>query len=350
MSLTAAIFAVVALGIAALCAVADGALLSVADTPGATPEGPTGGLRDPTHRSLAIARLIAILVAGTAASSALGLHQWSGAGATLAAIAIAIVVVLVGELAPRAAGEAVGAPALDALGGVVRTVELVMRPLVEAGAALDAGLRRLLPPFEPGAAGRAVTAEQLGRIVAPSPAPPRAHRAILHRVFSLSDTEVHEVMVPRADILGIELDTPWSEVLVRVRSSQHARMPVYEDTSDQVTGILFAKDLLPAVIADQEPAAGWQSLIRPATFIPESKTIDAQLRDFKATRNHIAIVVDELGGTAGLVTVENILEEIVGYIRDEPLKAVLIAAAAGAVLMALTHLFRRNGEEPPRSR
>jgi CBS domain containing-hemolysin-like protein len=148
-------------------------------------------------------------------------------------------------------------------------------------------------------------------------APPREHRAILHRVFSLSDTEVHEVMVPRVDIFGIERDTPWSEVLDKVRSSQHARLPVYDETIDHVIGILFAKDLLPAVIGDEEPAEGWQALVRPAAFIPESKAIDGQLRDFKATGTHIAIVVDEFGGTAGLITIENILEEIVGDIRDE---------------------------------
>jgi magnesium and cobalt transporter len=102
-----------------------------------------------------------------------------------------------------------------------------------------------------------------------------------------------------------------------VRSSQHARLPVYDETLDHITGILFAKDLLPAIIADEEPAAGWQSLVRPATFIPESKSIDAQLRDFKASRTHIAVVVDEFGGTAGLITIEDILEEIVGDIRDE---------------------------------
>jgi CBS domain containing-hemolysin-like protein len=124
-------------------------------------------------------------------------------------------------------------------------------------------------------------------------------------------------MVPRVDILGIETGTPWSEVLDRVRSSQHARLPVYEETLDHITGILFAKDLLLAVIEGEEPAAGWESLVRPATFIPESKPIDAQLRDFKETRSHIAIVVDEFGGTAGIVTIEDIIEEIVGDIRDE---------------------------------
>ncbi|HEY4130652.1 MAG TPA: hemolysin family protein, partial [Gemmatimonadaceae bacterium] len=139
----------------------------------------------------------------------------------------------------------------------------------------------------------------------------------IHGVFSLGETEVHEIMVPRVDIVGIDEVTPWSEVLDRVRSSEHARFPVYRETLDEVVGILYAKDLLSAIIAEEEPDTGWLSLARPPAFIPTSKAIDAQLREFQATRTHIAIVSDEYGGTAGLVTIENILEEIVGDIRDE---------------------------------
>jgi putative hemolysin len=177
-------------------------------------------------------------------------------------------------------------------------------------------LARLLPP--PALSEeRESTAAPLRDVVPHGPQTPREQRAILRRVFSLGEIEVQEVMVPRVDIVGVERATPWSEVVDRVRTSQHARLPVYDDTLDHVVGILYAKDLLAAVIADEEPAAGWASLVRPASFIPESKAIDSQLRDFKATRTHIAIVVDEYGGTAGLLTIEDILEEIVGDIRDE---------------------------------
>jgi len=145
----------------------------------------------------------------------------------------------------------------------------------------------------------------------------RDEEALLHGVFSLGDTAVREVMVPRVDIVGIERTTNWSEVVDRVRSSEHARFPVYDYTLDNIQGILYAKDLLPFVIDDDEPMHGWQSLVRPASFIPTSKPIDVQLRDFKAARTHIAIVSDEFGGTAGLVTIEDVLEEIVGEIHDE---------------------------------
>jgi CBS domain containing-hemolysin-like protein len=141
--------------------------------------------------------------------------------------------------------------------------------------------------------------------------------AIMHGVFELGETEVREVMVPRVDLVGISHESPWAEVLARVRSAEHARFPVYAETSDEVIGILYAKDLLPAVVEGREPSPGWQRLVREATYIPTTKTLDAQLRDFQATRTHIAIVIDEFGGTAGLVTIEDILEEIVGEIRDE---------------------------------
>lgn len=316
-SVLALVVAVVALVAAALIAAADGALLSVSDTPngGIGSEAPTGGTRDATHRALSIARLIALVVATVCAARAFGLGAHSAGVALAAGVGMAIVAVVLGDLIPRAAGEALGGRALSALGAVVHAADVTMRPLVAGGATLDRVLRRMLPPYTPGHGDREITAEQFRRVVTPQEAAP--HRAIVHRVFSFSDTEVHEVMVPRVDIFGLERGTPWSEVLDRVRSSQHARLPVYDETIDHITGIVFAKDLLPAVIADQEPAGGWESMARAASFIPESKTIEAQLRDFKATRSHIAIVVDEFGGTAGLVTIENILEEIVGDIRDE---------------------------------
>ena len=159
--------------------------------------------------------------------------------------------------------------------------------------------------------------EQFRQVVAAEADVSRDEEALLHGVFSLGDTNVREVMVPRVDIVGIDVTTRWSEAVDRVRSSEHARFPVYDDTLDNVIGILYAKDLLPFVIDDDEPMLGWQTLVRPASFIPTSKPIDVQLRDFKMSRTHIAIVSDEFGGTAGLVTIEDVLEEIVGEIHDE---------------------------------
>jgi len=175
----------------------------------------------------------------------------------------------------------------------------------------------VLPPVTPDEEDREETIEQFRQVVAAEAEVTRDEAVLLKGVFSLGDTAVQEIMVPRVDIVGIERATPWGEVVDRVRSARHARLVVFDGTLDEVMGILYAKDLLPALVADAEPAGGWLSLVRPATFIPGTKTVDDQLRDFRSSHRHIAIVVDEYGGTAGLVTLEDALELIVGEIRDE---------------------------------
>jgi len=312
------IVAVLALALAAVCALADGALLT-AGRDEQTREGstlPHGDERERTHRALSITRLVCQVTSG--ATFALATELWARRAPIAIGIALAgvVVILVLGEILPREIGDGIGAPVLERFALVLGPIELMMRPLVATGAAIDGILARLLPP-PPLREERESPATPLRDAVAHGPQTPREQRAILRRVFALGEIEVQEVMIPRVDIVGVERSTPWSEVVERVRSSQHARLPVYDDTLDHVVGILYAKDLLAAVIADEEPAAGWASLVRPATFIPESKAIDSQLRDFKSTRTHIAIVVDEYGGTAGLLTIEDILEEIVGDIRDE---------------------------------
>ena len=314
----AGIVAVLALAFAAACALADGALLT-AGRDSQTREGstlPHGDARERTHRALSITRLFGQITAAATLAMAADLSERP----LLLSVAIAtvgvILILVLGEILPREIGDMIGAPVLARFALFISVVELVMNPFVATGAAIDGMLARLLPT-PPLSEEREGPASPLRDVVAHGPQSPREQRAILRRVFSLGNTEVQEVMVPRVDIIGVERSTPWSEVVDRVRSSQHARLPVYDDTLDQVVGILYAKDLLAAVISDEEPANGWASLVRTASFIPESKAIDSQLRDFKSTRSHIAIVVDEYGGTAGLLTIEDILEEIVGDIRDE---------------------------------
>jgi putative hemolysin len=314
----ASIVAVLALALGALCALADGALLT-AGRETQTPEGttlPHGDSRERTHRALSITRLLAQLTTGAAFAIATNLWVRPAPAAVGIALGGVVLILVLGEILPREVGDMIGAPVLARFALFLSPLEMIMKPLVTTGAAIDGILARLLPP-PPLSEERESTATPLRDVVAHGPQTPREQRAILRRVFSLGEIEVQEVMVPRVDIVGVERATRWSEVVDRVRTSQHARLPVYDDTLDHVVGILYAKDLLAAVIADEEPAAGWASLVRPASFIPESKAIDSQLRDFKSTRTHIAIVVDEYGGTAGLLTIEDILEEIVGDIRDE---------------------------------
>ena len=122
-------------------------------------------------------------------------------------------------------------------------------------------------------------------------------------------------MTSRQDIVDLDIHASFSDVLKCVVENQYSRIPVYQDSSDNIKGILYIKDLLPHI---NKPASfRWQSLMRPPYFVPETKKIDDLLRDFQENKVHIAIVVDEFGGTSGIVTLEDILEEIVGEINDE---------------------------------
>jgi CBS domain containing-hemolysin-like protein len=204
-----------------------------------------------------------------------------------------------------------------ALAPFMRLAATLLAPFVALTLRLEASLRRAMPAPAAAEAAREETAEQFRQVVASEADVTRDEQAILAGVFALGDTLVHEIMVPRVDVVAVDRETPWADVVARVRSAEHSRLPVYVETIDEIVGVLYAKDLLPSVIDDEPPAGGWTSLVRAATFIPTTKRIDDQLRDFRASGSHMAVVVDEYGGTAGIVTIEDVLEEIVGEIRDE---------------------------------
>jgi putative hemolysin len=313
------VIGLVATAVAALCATADGALLSV-DEAEAKADPRVRALldvRERMHRTLAFARVLSLLVAGAGIALAADLHVLPRLERVALGALLALVVVAIAEGSARAVGDALAGRALLRLAPAVRLLELALAPVTWTSARLDAALNRAFPPAGRDDVEREATAEQFRQVVAAEADVTHDEQALLLGVFSMGDTAVRDVMVPRVDILGVEKATPWSEVVDRVRSAEHARLPVYDESLDEIVGILYAKDLLPAIVADEPPADGWLRIVRAAMFIPGSKTIDQQLRDFKASGTHIAIVVDEYGGTAGLVTIEDILEEIVGDIRDE---------------------------------
>jgi gliding motility-associated protein GldE len=124
-----------------------------------------------------------------------------------------------------------------------------------------------------------------------------------------------EIMTSRVDIVALDINTPFPDVLKCIVENNYSRIPVYQGTQDNIIGVLYIKDLLPHL--GKPTSFRWQSLIRPPYFVPETKMIDDLLRDFQSNKVHMAIVVDEFGGTSGLVTMEDIIEEIVGEINDE---------------------------------
>ena len=138
---------------------------------------------------------------------------------------------------------------------------------------------------------------------------------ILEGIIRFGGETVKEVMTSRLDMVDLDIRTSFKEVMQCIIENAYSRIPIYSGSRDNIKGVLYIKDLLPHV--NKGDNFRWQSLIRPAYFVPETKMIDDLLRDFQANKIHIAIVVDEFGGTSGLVTMEDIIEEIVGEIHDE---------------------------------
>ena len=141
--------------------------------------------------------------------------------------------------------------------------------------------------------------------------------SIIEGALTVSDMQVREIMIPRAQVVFVRLDQDPEEFLPVVIGSGHSRFPVIGENQDEIVGILLAKDLLPLAQKDRKQKFNLRDSLRPSTGIPESKRLDVLLQEFRATRNHLAMVYDEYGGISGIVTIEDVLEQIVGNIEDE---------------------------------
>lgn len=255
-------------------------------------------------RALHLAHLTLLILAGAVAGSAVAWWAFPPPGNVMRLLAAVVLVWLVGDLLPRivaAIGPELGRPA--------RRLAL-----------------RTLPPLRPLFSVVAWVERRVGREPDMSEASASASQARLHverdmlgGVFALRETTVAEVMTPRIDIVAVDMAMSREEAVATLRSSEHARLLVYEGDPDNIAGVLYAKDMLALLgtSASEGDDRSWTSLIRPAAFVPEGKTLDRQLRDFQRGPGHLAVVVDEFGGTSGIVTLEDILEQIVGEIQDE---------------------------------
>lgn len=250
-------------------------------------------------RSLHVVHLALLALAAALAGTALAWWAWpAGVAVTRFFIAVLLVWIL-GELAPRlwAANE----PGLIRFEGkFVQHTLTVFRPLLIAVAWVDRGFRR-----------RRVMAPALSD--APGSGP--IERDMLSGLLGLSDMTVGDIMTPRLDIVSADFSATREQVVETFRRAEHSRLLVVDGDPDSVTGVLYAKDLLPGLGDPGSP--DWHPLIRPVGFVPEGKTLDRQLRDFQLSASHLVVVVDEFGGTSGIVTLEDVLEQIVGEIRDE---------------------------------
>lgn len=139
-------------------------------------------------------------------------------------------------------------------------------------------------------------------------------KKMLEGIVKFGNTDVKQIMLPRMDMFALDIETPYSKVIKQILENGFSRIPVYEETSDNVKGILYIKDLLPHL---EKPDFKWTELLRQPFFVPENRKIDDLLKDFQNDKIHIAVVVDEYGGTSGIVTLEDVIEEIIGDISDE---------------------------------
>jgi len=142
-------------------------------------------------------------------------------------------------------------------------------------------------------------------------------KEMIHSIFEFGETTVKEIMVPRTDMVIVDINTTLSELMKLVKKKLHSRIPVYKNRIDNIIGILYVKDLLPYLSKRKREKIDLEKMVRPAYFVPEQKKIDELLREFQEEHIHMALVVDEYGGVSGLVTLEDIIEEIVGEIQDE---------------------------------
>jgi CBS domain containing-hemolysin-like protein len=228
-----------------------------------------------------------------------------------------LVAVLFGLFVPRAIAARHAQTVLLALVWPLELVSLLLRPLVTTLFLLT---QAIVKPFggDP-RAGTLVTEDEIRALVETGQAQgvlePK-EREMIASIFELSDKEVREVMIPRTDITALDINTPSDQLLEQITRIGHSRLPMYEGSPDDIVGVLYVKDLYQR-IARGEREFDIRRYLRPAHFVPETKKADDLLREMQRDKVHLAIVVDEYGGTAGLVTLEDLVEEIVGEIRDE---------------------------------
>ena len=140
-------------------------------------------------------------------------------------------------------------------------------------------------------------------------------KKILEGIVKFGNTDVKQIMTPRTDVISFEITTPFNELMSELKEIKYSRIPVFEDSFDKIKGILYAKDLLGKM--NEKKNFKWPNLLREPKFVPENKKLDDLLKEFQEEKTHIAIVVDEYGGSSGIVSLEDVLEEIVGEITDE---------------------------------
>lgn len=291
------------------------------------------------------ANVSVILLTAFAAGALFDFSLAPAAGFLLLVVGLVVVLLLFGEALPRKFARRNALAAARRSVSLVAWMERLCRPLsmlfIHSTAAIGKALIRKK---------RDLSVDELSKALEMSSSENQEEKEMLAEIIRFYKKTASEIMTPRLDVEDIEVRSTFREVLDFVVESGYSRIPVYAGTEDDIKGILYIKDLLPYI--DKPDTFRWQSLIRPAYFVPETKKIDDLLEEFRTNKIHMAIVVDEFGGTSGIVTMEDILEEIVGEISDEydEEEKQYIRLADGSLIfeakIALNDFFRVTGADP----
>ena len=290
---------------------------------------PERGMREAAVRKLRsdrsayqeVTRLLSLFFVVSATALAFGLMvrafdwPWPAMGAGLLALcaAVFLAMTVVRVLVARAP-----TATLMLMAVVILIALWPLLPLRQLARAVRTSLpqEQAPPPVLPTGVAERQEEEPVEEQIAEEQLDPR-ERSMIRAILRLEETAVREIMVPRVDVYALEVSTPLEDASRKLLDSGHSRLPVFEETLDNVVGVLYSRDLLAASRENGEAPLAIRDLVRPAFFVPESKRADEMLTEFQERRVQTAVVVDEYGGVAGLVTTEDLLEEIVGDIEDE---------------------------------
>ncbi len=240
-------------------------------------------------------------------------------GATLAAITVSLIIILFGEIIPKTYGSYKGERVLLSLNWFTTLIIAIFKPLTKI---FNWFSFLFLSPFglRKGISPHTVSLEEVKAVVKMGEehgSVEEEEKKMIHGVFSLGQTYVYEVMVPRVDMISLEVNTPLEEALAVFVDGGHSRIPIFEETIDNIVGIVHSKDILRKLITCKEEIFTFREIMREPYFIPETKKVDELLEEMRVKKISLAIVLDEYGGVAGLVALEDLIEEIVGDIKDE---------------------------------
>lgn len=260
----------------------------------------------------------AVNIGATALATSLFISFFAESGAGIATVVMTLMILVFGEITPKTFAAKRAEYLALRFSGSINNIGTVLHPVIKILNLITSGIIRLFggaPPDNP-----MITEEELRMLVNVGQEEgfiDADEREMIDSIFEFDDTLVREVMVPRIDIIAVSIGESLEDISNLVIEVGHSRIPVYEHTIDNIVGVIYAKDLLKPLLKCELGGTSTRELMRPAYYVPESKKVRDLFEELRKEKVHMAIVLDEYGGTAGLVTIEDLIEEIVGDIQDE---------------------------------